>query len=234
MLNLNKDELKFIKPFYDENEIGKYHINPIKNKYVIYLTKGNCQDITKYPNLLNHLQKYKSIMDVRRETKMGTIKWYQLHWPRKEEMFNKPKLIIPGMFDNVRVAYDDLISCFGLSTNIIVTKNKNYNLKFILMILNSKLGNYWFKANGKKRGIGVDIGVDRLRQFPIINIHLNEQKKVIDICEKILLLAENKDFKNNSKICNQVKDFEKQIDKMVYELYDLTPKEIEIIESSIN
>ena len=35
------------------------------------------------------------------------------------------------------------------------------------MLQNSKFAYNWFYANGKKRGVGVDIGVDKLRSFPI-------------------------------------------------------------------
>jgi len=34
-------------------------------------------------------------------------------------------------------------------------------------LLNSSVGTWWFINNSKLRGVGVDVGVDRLRQFPL-------------------------------------------------------------------
>jgi len=83
-------------------------------------------------------------MDERRETKNGSNKWFHLHWPREEKYFVSEKVVVPSMFSKPNAAYQAEEGFFGLSSNIIISRDKNYDLKYILAILNSKLANYWF------------------------------------------------------------------------------------------
>ena len=60
---------------------------------------------------------------------------------------------------------------------IIKKENWIYDLKLLLWILNSKLWEFWFNQNWKKRWVWVDIWVDVFRNFPIPkNITDDKQK----------------------------------------------------------
>lgn len=233
-IKMNKEERKFVVDFYDENDIRRYIVYSKNKKFLLYLTKSNCPDISIYPDIAAHLVKYKKIMDARRETKKGSNKWFHLHWPREDKYFESHKIVVPGMFDNVRAGYQEQSGYFGLSTNVITSKNPDYNLKFMLAILNSTFANYWFHKHGKKRGVGVDIGVDKLRNFPIRKCTPQEQKQFIEVIEEILVITNSSDYFINSDEQARVKVYEKQIDQMVYKLYGLTPEEIEVVEGLDN
>ena len=124
-------------------------------------------------------------------------------------------------------------SYFGLSTNLIISKEQGYNLKYILAIINSRFAISWFYKHGKKRGAGIDIGVDKLRSFPIKKADGNNQKQFVELVDKIMHIARNNDYLINETEQAKVKEYERQIDQMVYELYGLTKKEIEIVEKSL-
>ena len=219
-LDLTSQEFKFVKKFYEENQIENYILNDSRNKYLIYLTKENCEDISEYKNLEKHLEKYRIIMEERRETKNKSNKFFHLHWPRKKEIFENPKIILPQMFSTVKACYVEKEGYFGMASNIIYNNDESYSLKYLLGILNSKLGNYWFNENGKKRGIGVDIGVSKLKEFPLV---FNEDSLEIEkLVDKILILKkENKDTVY----------LEKEIDNLIYKIYGLNDKEKDIIEN---
>ena len=53
--------------------------------------------------------------------------------------------------------------------------------------------------------------------------------KIIPIC-KILAITKDNDYLQNLTKRTQVKEYERQIDQMVYELYGLTEEEIRIVE----
>jgi Type IV secretion-system coupling protein DNA-binding domain len=36
-------------------------------------------------------------MEARRETSNGSNKWFHLHWPREDRLFNGPKIVSPQM-----------------------------------------------------------------------------------------------------------------------------------------
>jgi len=224
-LKLTKAESGFVRPFYDEAAIGRFDLDRSASKSLLYLTKKNCPVIKGLPNIEKHLRQFKLIMDARRETVNGTIAWFQLHWPRDPRFFESPKVVLPSMFSLPCAAYVSEAAYFGLGSNVVVGGSKPYSLKLLCAFLNSKVGTWWFYTHGKQRGVGVDIGVDRLRQFPLPKIvsHVNEVETLVD-----QILAK--------KLKNHVADttaLEREIDQLVYALYGLTQKQTKAIEEEI-
>ncbi|GAB5452319.1 MAG: hypothetical protein Hals2KO_26470 [Halioglobus sp.] len=166
-LQLNDKEKKYVRKFYDEAMIQNFHLETGTNKRLLYLTKSNCPSLSGMPHIKKHLQRYKKIMDGRRETVKGSIEWFQMHWPRDPKYFESEKVVIPSMFVYPKAAYVEQPSYFGLGSNVIIGGRESYNLKCLAALLNSSVACWWFYRNGKKRGAGVDIGVERLRGFPL-------------------------------------------------------------------
>ena len=219
-----------VKSFFDEHDIHKYFVRARVPKFLLYLTKDNCPDISDYPNLKAHLENFKKIMLNRRETKKGLNKWFHLHWPRVDSYFENPKIVLPAMFDKPIAAFQRDSGYFGLSSNVVCRKTKKYELKFLLAILNSCFAAYWFYKYGKRRGVGVDIGVGKLREFPIKKTAPEKQIEFINIVDKILAITKDADYLANSIKQAQVKKYEKQIDQMVFELYGMYDEDIRIVE----
>lgn len=92
--------------------------------------------------------------------------------------------------------------------------------------MNSTIGAYWFKYNGKRRGVGYDIGVKVFRKFPVAKASSDKQKSIINIVDKILSIKKSNPQANTTTL-------ESKIDRMVYELYGLTKEEIAIVEGSV-
>ena len=55
----------------------------------------------------------------------------------------------------------------------------------------------------------------------------------ITLVDQILSLTQSDDYLQNTDKQAKVKEYERQIDQMVYKLYDLTPEEIAIVEGQI-
>ena len=60
---------------------------------------------------------------------------------------------------------------------------------------------------------------------------LEEQQPFINIADQILAITKDDDYLDSSEKQARVKELEKEIDKLVYKLYDLTPEEIDIVEN---
>jgi hypothetical protein len=105
----------------------------------------------------------------------------------------------------------------GDSIGKILVENK-YQLH-ILGILNSNLLDWYFRKTSTNNNVnGYEI-----EQLPIPKITPRKQQPIIDLVNKIL----------SSKTKNPIADttkLESKIDRLVYELYDLTEDEIKIIE----
>ena len=228
-LKLDVSEMTYIRSYIDSHSVRKYHIDN-KIKHLIYLNKYNCPNIQKLPNIRNHLSKFRSIMEGRRETIKGSNLWFHLHWPRKESYFTKSKIVFKGMFDRPGFSIDTTGLFFGMSMISISKPNEDYGicLESILAILNSKFAEYWFNTYGKKRGIGVDIGVAKLKSFPIKKPTPQQNEKLKILVDQIYQIT----TKNNYSCKNapgELVDLESQIDELVFELYDLSEDERNLV-----
>jgi len=230
-LNLTDQENKIIKKYLNTNDVSKYGIK-LNSEFLIYSDKEVKQKISdgSYPNIKNHLDKMKKFIT-------SSNKPYGLHRPRESKYFESPKLICKGMFLSPEFYYDEDKHYVGFSFSVIIQKDKNYHLKYLLGLLNSEFAKKWFNANGKKRGVGVDIGVLVFRKFPV---YLADKKQQIEIAglvdkmqglnQELQKLDQELDDKEYNEIKEQIVKTDKKIDAEVYKLYGLTEEEIKIVE----
>ena len=115
-----------------------------------------------------------------------------------------------------------------MSINVISTVR--IDLKYLTGLLNSKLIEFWLKNKGKMQGNNYQIDKEPLINLPIFNPSKEEKDILISIVEKIISIAGNEDYTINSNKQIIVKEYEKQIDQIVYKLYGLTKEEIEVVE----
>ena len=208
---INQIERNILKPLYEPYEMSKYCL-PIKNgKEIIYINKTT--DVTKIPNIINHLDKYREIMDNRRENLNARLSFYHLHWPRDESFFTKGekilsirKCLIPTFIFTVEPCY------VMMSINVI--KTDRINQKFLTALLNSKLIAFWLKNKGKMQGNNYQIDKEPILGIPIKNI--SEKTNALhyfDYLVDFIKVAKESNFKL------QTAYFEQLIDGLVFELY---------------
>ena len=98
---------------------------------------------------------------------------------------------------------------------------------YLLGVLNSRLMTFWFvhKFGKLQRGVFPQFKINELAQFPIATATEAQKKAVCQRVEKILA-AKKLDLKADTT------NLDKEIDQLVYALYDLTPEEIGLIEGN--
>ncbi len=106
--------------------------------------------------------------------------------------------------------------------SMVIFNSKQYDLKYILAILNSKLISYWFQIKYDKlqRNIFPQFRVKELAKFPILKIDVKD-KNYIELLNFVEIIYQKKDIEAHSN----------KIDKLVYKLYNLSKDEIKIIEN---
>ena len=79
---------------------------------------------------------------------------------------------------------------------------------------------------------GMDLYNFYIQQIPIPQAILEQgaQDKFIKVVNIIESIISSVDYKTNIEKQTKIKEYEKQIDQMVYELYDLSEDEIKIVE----
>ena len=129
--------------------------------------------------------------------------------------------------------------------NIFITKPTSYELKFLLGIICSKaLGWYWFRAFYDQKETFPKIKKDALLSIAIPRINFSDpadkQKhdeivaKVEAMLEAKKQLADAKTDKDKNYYEAKCSGLDRQIDRLVYELYGLTEEEIKIVEESVS
>ena len=143
-----------------------------------------------------------------------------------------PKLLIRRIINRqnrLSVGYTDKKLVFKKDINPFIPIDKRFSSKYLLAILASKLISYLY-INISSIATKDDFRqttLTELRELPIIIPDEKDESLIIDLVDKILKLKKNTKSSNTSII-------ESEIDKMVYNLYDLTDEEIKIIENSEN
>jgi len=70
-----------------------------------------------------------------------------------------------------------------------------------------------------------------VKKFPLPKVSDEKQSEIITFVDQIIFLTQSNDYRQNLVRQSKVKGYEKQINQMVYKLYDLTDDEIEIVEN---
>ncbi|EAJ7230224.1 class I SAM-dependent DNA methyltransferase [Campylobacter coli] len=224
-LNVCEYEKKYLKPLYEVEHFGKYYFNKNNSKQLIYTTKNNSKK-ENIPTIIKHLQKFRSIMNNRRENLNKRLDFYHLHWARDERFFESGEKIV-----SVRKCIEPIFSYLNneayvmLSLNVI--KTQRINVKYLTAILNSKLVAFWLKHKGKMQGNNYQIDKEPLLNIPVVNINSKNEKlanKLISLVDEILKAKEQDKNANTQEL-------ENKINSLVYKLYNLTEDEIKIIEN---
>ncbi|MBU2563781.1 MAG: N-6 DNA methylase [Actinobacteria bacterium] len=158
----------------------------------------------------------------------------KIHSNDNEEVYLSEKKILLRKTGCELVACLDKKQFFSIqSLYNIVVKNERYIEEYLLSQLNSKLFSYiynkFFITNPE---VFPYIKRRHLDQLPVKKISLVQQKLFIDIVNKIITLSRNDDYLKNPSKQAQVKEYEKQIDQLVYQLYGLTEDEIKVVEGN--
>ncbi|QQS37799.1 MAG: Eco57I restriction-modification methylase domain-containing protein [Ignavibacteriales bacterium] len=156
-----------------------------------------------------------------------------LHRARTKEIFEaSEKLLIQritGGHKPLKAAYDSKKTYNKESiNNLILKQDCEYNIKYILALLNSKLIN-WFYVNRftNESKLTVNLSKEYLSQIPIKEASKKLQGVFVELVDTILT-AKTKNYTSDTTA------LEKEIDEMVYQLYGITEEEIRIIEGTFN
>ena len=169
----------------------------------------------QYSAVYNHMLQYKEPLSKRNKAETGIrYEWYAMQrWGAKYwEDFSKPKIVFQEIVQESQFFYDmDGRFICNDTCRIIVGKE----LSFLLGVLNSKLFFYAIKhfyGGGVLGEHGIRMKHTFFQNFPCIQYNSTINKLVKELTEK-----------KNAKV-------ENQIENKIYNLYGLTPQEIQMVE----
>ncbi len=165
-----------------------------------------------------------------------------MHWPRVQANFDRSPKILVQAIRNLSlkrriVATLDQVGLYADHTlNVLYCDHETYDIRYILAILNSSLSNYIFR----KKYIDINIKGEYLLALPIRTIDSSDCKekachdRLVSLVEDILQLHKRlvsaRINNDETFLQHQIVTLDQQIDKLVYELYELTEDEVKVVE----
>ncbi len=171
--------------------------------------------------------------------------WYQLY-PKNLDVWEQPKIMLPYMITRLAAFYDNEANYFVNVTTGgfgVVTDLAYGDLKYMTALFNSKLLD-WFikKVSTNFHGGYFAANKQFLVQLPIRIIDFSDpedvecHERMVGLVERMLALherlAEAKIERERTVIGHQIAATDRQIDRLVYELYALTEEEIKVVEEA--
>ena len=221
LIKEDKSSKKLIKPMLKGRDIKKYECN-FRNLYLICTFPALNLNISDYPAIEKYLKSFGKRLEQSGEIgcrKKTNNKWFELQDATAYyKNFEKPKIIF-NKASRVNAFYlDDKGKYYGDVTIYILSAEK---LHYLLAILNSKM--FYFAYNKFYAGGGIEgeLTIFTLENFPIPEVDKKTEKEIVNLVEKVI---------EGKKKGIDTRELEEEIDKIVYELYNLNENEIKIIE----
>ena len=156
--------------------------------------------------------------------------WYRYIYPKNLLLFDNQKLIAPEISRGGNFSFDQKGEFYSTTTiyGYIKKQNVKESYKSLLAILNSNLL-WWFLVN---TGTMLANGYFRfkpnyIKPFPMPSISGDTELLLTELVDKIMKMKQL----NKRMDCS---DVEKDIDKIIYSLYNLSDEDIAVINAQIN
>lgn len=184
-------------------EVGKNRVSNISGKYR-FLTGSN---VEKYC--------YKTVSYIEQDV----VDEFQ-----KDAMFYKGKRLLvreTGSYLTIVYLEEDIFCNRSLYSTII--KDNSFNVQYVVGILNSRPIQYYYQQKFKaETDLFPKIRIKQAKQLPIPIASLQIQSTIAGLVEEIIKIKKNS--------LSSTEKLEREIDKIVYELYGLTEEEIRVVE----
>lgn len=229
------DDLELIKPFFKNSDIKQFYTSIDTDEVIFYLS--NSDVLNSNSKIYQYLLPYKSILQDRIEFKSGNRAWHLLHRAREEQIFTLPKIVAPQRSPINTFAYNEIpwfasADVYFITAPDLEINQAKYELKYILALLNSKLYYHWFYHMGKRKGESLELYATPLAETVIYDAMKPQKDEFVSLVDEVLMITQQDDYIKDGLKQERVKLLQKQIDKLVYELYELTTEEIALIESN--
>ncbi len=227
LIEQEKKDSKILKPVLRGKDIEKYKIN-YKNLYLI-CSKDGINVKKEYPIIYTYLKQYKKNLVKRSDqgthyTNLRTCKYY--------DEFMKPKLIWQRVCKKPNFVLDNKQNFYIIDSMVFLTLDdySTYLLEYLLMILNSNVIEWYLKRIGHKLGkSGFLLSNQYMEQLPIPYTSLENQRYFKQEVLKLIELKKGDDNRNSKLIS----ECENNLNTKVYELFNLTSEEVNIIEKEL-
>jgi len=199
-----------------------------------------------FPLAYEYFQQTRDLLNNRDRGSAKGPHWYRYIRTQNIGLQVFAKLAVPRLVRRLCAAYDaDAEFCLDNVDvgGVLLPAESSVGYYYLLGLLNSKLLDFYFRNNSVPfRGDFFSANRQYIEQLPIRTIHFDEpadaarHDKMVDLVKQMLALhhklAAASIPADKTLYQRQIETTDRQIDALVYELYDLTEEEIQIVEAA--
>ncbi len=200
---------------------------------------------TRFPLAWDYLGTNRKVLESRERGKFKDAQWYRFGRSQNLGLWEQPKLLIPYMISELTAYLDQRENFYFVNVTTggygITIAKERLSLSYLCGLLNSKLLDTYLKhVSTNFRGGYFAANKQYIEQLPIRTIDLSNSTDKATHDRMVQLVNQMLDAKNQLAAARSERDktfyeskcasLDRQIDSLVYELYDLTPEEIGIVE----
>lgn len=157
----NNLEKSLLKPLFKNSDIKRFYtINQVKKLLIYHHEKAN-YNLNEIPNIMNYLSQYKEQLQNRKDNSLkGALKrgrWDVMALPKVTLKFNAPKIVAPQRNKINTFGYNECEWYASADVYFITEPKPEYQLKYILSLLNSNLYYIWLYNKGKRKGESLEL-----------------------------------------------------------------------------
>jgi hypothetical protein len=202
-----------------------------------------------YPGAWDYLQINRTALESRERGKWKHNKWYAFGRSQNLSEMEQKKILTPSIAKSASFTLDSKDFYYfvgsggggGGGYGITLKPDERIAYEYVLGLLNSNLLDYFLKSFSSPFSGGYyAYNRQYIEQLPIRTIDFSDPKdkachdKMVKLVEQMLTLHKHlavaKTPDDKTRLQRQIDATDHQIDQLVYELYGLTDKEIQIIE----
>lgn len=143
---------------------------------------------------------------------------------RDPRIFERQKILTRQTADEIIAAYDGAQLYYANTLHGTTITDKNYDTHFVLGVLNSRLTTWFYRSNTDEEGkVFAQIKIELLRKLPIPKVESKDQTPIVKLVDRILVAKKSDPEADTTTL-------EREIDRLVHELYGLAEDEIAIVE----
>ncbi|MFW9896511.1 MAG: Eco57I restriction-modification methylase domain-containing protein [Candidatus Thorarchaeota archaeon] len=214
---------EFLRKYRKMGEIKRFSVEPLVNKNVVVIHNRekawNDNRLKRY--LLSKNMSKADLLEIKKESEKNIDEFDEVIYIG----YRIPRLLYNFTYEDNKTYVDN---------TYFITKKKAtaFSLKYLTAVLNSNLMRYFIDIMGKKKELEIEIGSTFIKNLPIIlrrgslsGFKLNQINQIEQIVSAIINL-EKMNENTDEKI--------KQLNKLIYNLYDITEEEKTLINDYIS
>jgi hypothetical protein len=257
-LKMNSDDLDYIRKLYSIEDIIFPHQIFVSPTFIVEnLECGNAVLLSKeelsenYPGVWVYLLSNRKTLESRERGKWKHDRWYALGRNQNLNQMEQIKILTPSIASSASFTLDETEFYYfvgsggggGGGYGITLINDDLSEYKYILGLLNSKLLDFYLKSYSSTfRGGYFAYNRQYIEKLPIRTVNFDNTNdlamhdRMVALVEHMLQLQKEltvlKTPDAEQRIQRQLDATDKQIDKLVYKLYNLTDEEIKIVKDS--